>query len=194
MNATQTLCALSKEGIKLWEKKLSHGLGMYPFNIKKDGTMYACLTNKLFALAPDGEIRWEYIPKKGCVSTSPSIDKEGNLYLSLNFTRLAAISSEGKEMWQTQINGTANVPPIIGNNQLICHQSYLQNEPDYVSWIEVFTSKGQKLWEQKINGTIVSTVLAKDNLLYTISNFNSFIERGKKLKTNSKWELHSIGH
>lgn len=193
LNLNQTLCAFDKNGQKLWERVLGHGLGMYPLVIKNDGTIYACLSNTLFALNLDGNIKWKYTPKEGNVVSTPAIDKEGNLYVNLSAFRLVSLNSAGKEKWETKVRGAATVPPIIGSCNKIYQQSFMQHYPQYKSWIEVYSKDGEIIWTYELNGTLVSTVLANDNLIYALSNCYNYSKKGWMNKMEVKWELNVIG-
>lgn len=193
LNVNQTLYAFDKNGQKLWERVLGQGLGSYPPVIKNDGTIYACLSNALFALNSDGSIKWKYTPKEGNTVTAPAIDKEGNLYINLSAFRLVSLSSEGEEKWQTIVKGAATVPPIIGSCNKLWQQSFMQHYPQYKSWIEVYSKEGEKIWTYELNGTIISTVLADDNLIYALSNCHTYSKKGWMDKMDVKWELHAIG-
>ncbi len=176
------------------EKKLGQGLGIYPPVIKSDGTMYICLSYRLFAIDKDGEIKWEYVPNNGGhVFESPAIGSNGNLFVNLSRFGLACLSGEGEELWRTEIKGATTIPPIIGKCDNIYQQSFMQRYPQYVSWIEAFSGEGQKLWTYELNGTIQSTVLAGNNLIYILSNCHTYSKKGWRGKMDVKWELYAIG-
>jgi outer membrane protein assembly factor BamB len=194
LSLDQTLCAFSKSGQKIWERELGNGLGSYPPNISRDGTIHVCLSNVLYALNPDGSIKWKYTPAEGNVVTTPAINKKGDLYINLSALRLASLNSEGKEHWLTTVNGAVTMPPIIGKCNKLYQQSFMQRYPEYISWINVFSDNGKEKWTFELNGTIVSTVLADDNLLYILSNCHTYSKKGWKDKMDVKWELYAIGN
>lgn len=193
LNVNQTLCAFSKTGQKLWERVLGQGLGSYPITIANDGTIYACVSSTLFALDPDGSTKWRYMPKEGNVVTTPAIDKEGNLYLNLSAFRLISLSRNGEERWASKVKGAALVPPVIGCCNKLYQQSFMQDYPQYKSWIEAYSKEGEKIWTYELNGNIISTVLADDNLIYAVSNCHTYSKKGWEYKADVKWELHAIG-
>lgn len=51
--------------------------------IDQDGVMYGCLSSQLYAIAPDGEVKWIYQPEESYVDNSPSLGADGNLYVNL---------------------------------------------------------------------------------------------------------------
>lgn len=193
LNVNQKLLAFNKNGTKLWEKKLGQGLGFGSMIIKNDNTIYASLSGKLYAIDINGNVIWEYKPLEGNVATAPALDQEGNLYLNESNFRLVSLTSEGKERWRTTIKGAAIVPPIIGGCNKFYQQSFMQNYPKYVSWIECFSNEGIKIWEYQLEGTVVSTVLADNNLMYILSNCHRYKKRGWDDTMDVKWELHAIG-
>jgi outer membrane protein assembly factor BamB len=193
LNVNRTLCAFAKNGEKLWERRLGQGWGSYPFVIRNDGMIYACLSSALYALNPDGSTKWVFKPKEGNVATSPAIDREGNLYVNLSAFRLISLDSDGKDRWETTVQGAALVPPIIGNCHKFYQQSFMQYYPQYKSWIEAYSNNGEKIWKYDLNGTIISTALADDNLIYALSNCRTEHEDDWRGILDLKWELHAIG-
>jgi outer membrane protein assembly factor BamB len=193
LNISKTLCAFSKTGDKLWEIPFGREVAPNSINIREDGMMYLCQDGFLYAINPDGSIQWRYKPEEGHVRNVPAMDEGGNLYLNLTPFWLAAVDCDGAELWRREITGAAHKAPILGNNGKIIQQSFMQNHPQYQSWIEIYSTKGEKLWTYEMKGTLLSTVLAEDNLLYALTNIFTYKRKGWKDKMDVKWELHAIG-
>ncbi|AIQ74091.1 hypothetical protein BJP47_14350 [Paenibacillus odorifer] len=62
---------------------MGQGEGHRPPVIDQDGVMYWCLSSQLYAIAPDGEVKWIYQPEESYGDTSPSLGADGNLYVNL---------------------------------------------------------------------------------------------------------------
>ena len=105
---------------------------------------------------------------------------------------MASIDSIGKERWITQITGAVNMPPVLDKFSNVIQASFMQNYPQYKSWLEVFSDKGKKIWEYAINGTIVSCVLGNDGLIYLLSNCRTYNKKGWKEKINVQWDLYAL--
>ncbi len=193
LSVDRKLYAFDKSGRELWARRLGQGPGSDPPNIASDGTIYVCLSATLFALHADGTTKWQYRPKEQSVMHGPAIDREGNLYLNLNALKLVSLSPEGKERWRTTIAGFATAPPVIGRCDRLCQQSYMDHSPQHQSWVEAYSLDGQKAWAYELDGIIVSTVLARDNRIYALSNCKDHIEEPPLNRWNRRWELHAIG-
>lgn len=111
------LCALNPDGTKKWEvKKISDPDISYsqergvrsPSAIGLDGTIY--FGEKvwfpdhgfLYAVNPDGSIRWTYKAKKGFPG-SPIVDAEGKVYAVSGVGDLYCFDSNGTILWQYNI-------------------------------------------------------------------------------------------
>jgi len=186
-----SLCGIDKRGRRIYSKKLDGGMGMYPFNIRNDGTIFICPSNILYALDPNGNEKWSYKPEEGNVLHSPSLDHEGNLYTNLSNFRLVSLSGEGKEQWIAKIKGSAVNPPIMCCNGMLYQQSFLPNKSQYTSWIEVFSKNGEKQWEYEMKGDIISSALTDDSI-YILTNCHSKIKNIRDGKDNVKWQLHKL--
>jgi hypothetical protein len=80
---------LSSDGEELWSKSIPDKLGLLsPYSINKDSVIYLTFTNwdlektYLQAISKTGKMLWE-IELTGMESTSPILDKDGNIYLGV---------------------------------------------------------------------------------------------------------------
>ena len=193
LNISKTLTAFNKEGYKLWQLPITHEPSSETLNLRNDRTIYLCQGGILYSINSDGSINWKYKPSEGSVINTPAMDNEGNLYLNTTPYWLVALDSNGKELWKNEIAGATLKAPIVGSNGRLFQQSFMQEYPQYNSWIEVFSVKGEKLWTYEMKGFITSAALADDNLLYVISNIYTYKRKGWKGKMDVKWEMHAIG-
>lgn len=193
LNVNKTLCAISKNGEKMWEKVIGQGFGTHPMNISEDGTLYVCLLGTLYALYPDGEVKWTYKPEDANVINTPAIDAQGNLYLNITPYYLVSLNNNGDELWRTDIEYFTQMPPILGNNGKIMQIKFMQHYPQYKSWIDIYSTNGDKLWTYELSGSIMSALIADDNLIYAITNIHTYKKKGWQDKMDVKWEMHVIG-
>lgn len=191
LNIGEKLLALNKSGEKLWERSIEGDIGPCSIIIKNDGTLYVTLVGKVYSLNSNGSIKWVYELDEDSVTCTPNIDKNGILYIGLNHEKVAALNSEGKELWVTGTKGYVISTPIIGSNNIIYIVSSLQNSPEDDSYVEAFTTDGKKLWIYHVKGNIMSVVPAEDNLLYVLINVHNDHVYGPDF--NVRWEVHAIG-
>ncbi len=92
--------------------------------IAQDGTIYfTSMSNKLFALNPDGTEKWNYnIGLSVDIWSSPAIDKDGTVYVGShdNFKgRLYAINPDGTEKWSFETSSDISSSAAIGKDGTI---------------------------------------------------------------------------
>ncbi len=112
--------------------------------IAKDGTIYfTSMSNKLFAINPDGTEKWDYnMGLSVDIWSSPAIDNDGTVYVGSHDDfkgRLYAINPDGTEKWRFQTDGDISSSPAIGKDGTI----YIATGDDHLYAIN---SKGQKKW------------------------------------------------
>lgn len=112
--------------------------------ISNDGTIYfTSLSNKLFALAPDGTEKWNYnIGLSVDIWSSPAIGSDGTVYVGShdNFNgRLYAINPDGAEKWSFQTEGDISSSPAIGKDGTI----YIATGDKHLYALD---SNGKKKW------------------------------------------------
>lgn len=82
------LYALSPQGLKLWES--NNGLRSSPRLASADGTLYGVDDGKLFALGPNGGLKWRLPLQTASFDGLPALLPDGTLYVNSQ-TRLFAI-------------------------------------------------------------------------------------------------------
>ncbi len=92
--------------------------------IADDGTIYfTSMSNKLFALNPDGTEKWNYNMELSVdIWSSPAIGSDGTVYVGShdNFNgRLYAINPDGTEKWSFQTGSDISSSPAIGKDGII---------------------------------------------------------------------------
>jgi len=182
-NVTSKLCALTKDGNVLWEKKIGQGLGKYPPVIDSDGVIYWCLSDKLYALDSNGEVKWEYEPEEGpLVFTSPALSTDGLLYLQEVGLKMTCLTKDGQLLWKKNLKGQPFNAPVIGASGELIQSMLIDNSIDGYSVVELFTPDGDHIDSIEIGGLVESVVLADHGVVYALS-----AKWTRKMK--AEWEL-----
>lgn len=170
-----TLLALDSDGSVEWEYDLG-GESMSSPAIGSDGTLYFGVyvynsstgtdTLYFYALGPDTVLQWKYTLVDGLFITSPVIDVDGTIYVSVreNDEYLYALSPEGTLKWKCELDISSSSTPAIGSDGTI----YVGNNNGYLYAIgrdgtlklEYRIAKGEFL------SNINSPVIASDGTIY----------------------------
>lgn len=118
----QHLIALNPDGTKKWNVSL---VTSYPGGLRggpaidSDGIIYCPSGNQLFALFPNGTVKWSFTGDESFYS-SPAIDTNGTIYLGCSDNKLYAIHANGTSYWNyTTGDAIALSSPAIDRNGTI---------------------------------------------------------------------------
>lgn len=110
------LYALNPGGKVLWQCQLE---ALSQFNtpaLTKEETLLLPAGNRLIALRPGGVTAWTY-DAGSRITTSPTLDDKGLIYLGTDDGRLLALKPRGKFAWAYQTQGRINMSsPAIGKD------------------------------------------------------------------------------
>jgi PKD repeat protein len=108
-----------------WEYAIS-GLSTSSPAIAADGTVYVGSSdNKLYAINPDGSLKWASYNMAGSVKSSPAIGDDGTIYVGdTSSHRLHAISPDGTQKWAYTTLGEIASSPAIGADGTLYVGSY----------------------------------------------------------------------
>jgi len=123
-------------GTEKWRFGTTWGLYGNP-SIANDGTIYVG-TDKLYAIYPNGALRWSFIfGNDGWIaSSSPAISSEGTIYIGTNIGNMAggdivAVNPDGTERWRKRIaNDWVDSSPSIGEDGTV----YIGSSWHYEGW------------------------------------------------------------
>ncbi|MFC1650864.1 PQQ-binding-like beta-propeller repeat protein [Candidatus Latescibacterota bacterium] len=125
----------------LWEFPLGETLQYYHSAIGNDGTIYASTTEALYAITPQGTLKWK-IDTEGIYQFAIGSDK--TLYASCQDLKLRAINNlDGSILYSTPLNEWYQLPPVIGSDGTI----YIMEGTSKAS---CFTSTGTQKWSVDI--------------------------------------------
>jgi len=104
-------CALNPDSSRKWTQNF---YGTTPA-INSDGTIYVGSGGKLYAINPDGTIKWTFVTNSGSI-TAPLLDPDGTIYVSCNNGYLYAITPDGTLKLVTSIANNNLSTPALGTD------------------------------------------------------------------------------
>jgi outer membrane protein assembly factor BamB len=128
--------------------------------IGTDGTVYiGSIDGKLYAINPDGTLKWDFITGDYIEWSSPAIDSNGTIYIGSFDDNLYAINPDGTEKWRIESGTIVNSPPTIIPDGTI-----------YICLINKFHAinpDGTEKWNISINsGTSSAAAVGSDGTIY----------------------------
>ena len=200
------LSAINREtGEMKWSIYIESWVAPYTPAIGSDETIYVG-GNKVYAIDPDGTIRWIFEdPMYNFWNSSPILDNEGIIYLTSFFagpgvgnTKLFAINPDGSLKWKKDIatedfqNTQSSSIPTISDDGII-YLGARRGHPYYDSKLLAFSPNGDILWSLKLQGSLSQISIAPDGIIYTVG---WDWERSTLYAINSsgilKWSLRPI--
>ena len=131
--------------------------------IAPDGTVYFCSRDTIFALEPDGRLRWcrDY---GFSFASSPSVGPDSTIYTG-NWRRLIALAPSGHYKWHYDTNGDVRSSPAIGADGTV----YFGSDD---SCVYALAPDGTLRWKYRTWGAVGSSpALGPDRVLYIGSGF-----------------------
>ena len=86
--------------------------------LAEDGTIYFNSPKFLYALSPDGQLKWRYFPGAD-LNTSPVVGRDDSIYIMDMTCVMHALNPDGSKRWLAQI-GPAPLP-AVSSNRLVGH-------------------------------------------------------------------------
>lgn len=165
------LYSLTRDGKETGSILVGHGGSQFAPIIDENNNIYLCTNidnrNKLLAIGPEMQIRWEFLPQQGDVVTNPALSNNGILYMMGNYERLIAIDRKGHLQWECSIDGfTTHNPPIVGFDGTIFTGTFSNVDGKYFSWISAINPDGSKKWVYQFEDEVLSSFVLGDK--YTI--------------------------
>ncbi len=107
--------------------------------IGSDGTIYIGTSDKLYAINPDGSLKWSFTTGTAACRGSPSIGPDGTIYIGSEDGYLYAVNPDGSLKWQFNTNNIISMTPAIGSDGRI-----------YIGAVSFFAINpdGTLFWEQ----------------------------------------------
>ncbi|MCK4415887.1 MAG: PQQ-binding-like beta-propeller repeat protein, partial [Thermoplasmatales archaeon] len=118
------LYALYPNGTLRWKTEIWYGSDTNP-SIGLDGTIYICSSSKLFAINPDGSIKWEFKLGGGVMRSSSAICADGIIYTGIEIGdmkggEIVAVNPDGTLRWRKRLsNQWIDSSPCIGEDGIV---------------------------------------------------------------------------
>ncbi len=143
---------VSEEGPQLaWIFRMKGEIFLSPI-VGYDGTIYLPSHHSIYALYPNGTLKWEYKVKYN-ITSSPAIDKNGSLYFGTMFYTATewggyvySLDKNGNLRWRYDAKGWVQSEPVIDSTGII----YFYSSSEY---LYAFHSNGSLKWKIKILGS-----------------------------------------
>lgn len=137
----------TQNGDVVWQFPVSDTISYSSFAVGSDGTIYlGTWQPALYAINPDGTLKWRYDPSSSCaIETPPAVDTGGNVYFVHNCVGLTALDSNGNLRWTNSSYGDYGWPtPLIGPDGTI----YVAGEYYQNNHLSAFNPNGTLKWER----------------------------------------------
>lgn len=153
--------------------------------IGKDGTVYVTSLQRLYAISPNGSLKW-MSDTLGQTWSSPSIGEDGTIYVgSLGWQSLHAFSPEGIELWRHKENKWITSTPAIDGNGTV----YVTSTNNLLA----IDDDGNEKWRALLGdtGNYSSPVIDKRGNVYIGADryLIAFNSKGTKL-----WQYEASSH
>jgi len=151
--------------------------------IGNDGTIYAGnMNHKLYALNPDGSLKWEYTSQESNIKSPASIGANNTIYFSAG--PLYALNSDGSLKWKSQNKGFYQTPAIGKDGTIYVYSTN-------GSSLEAYNPDGSLKWKSNSmlgRSPLYSTgnLIAADGTIYTITGSYLYAHKNNG---EEKWKL-----
>jgi outer membrane protein assembly factor BamB len=192
------LYAIRPSGNIRWRTDLGYDLLVSSPAIASDGTVYVGSWGYLYSINQDGSIRWR-LPMG--VPSSPTIDMNGTIYVTAEYTHLVAVYPNGTVKWTVEIGDNTQSSVAIADDGTLYVKGGSHN-PEYRGSTELlyaFSAKGSKVWQRTItldsNVTAItgfsSPSIGKDGTIYIGSDDNHLFAYSPE--GEMKWTFNAEG-
>lgn len=197
-NNLANLYALTPDGTKKWNFTIYDGI-IYDSNynyisgspaITNDGTIYITggffdstrTYGFLYAINPDGTLKWKYILNEGTtvyMIGSPAIGTDGTIYFASNYyasgwhAKLNAVKPDGTLKWGYSVSqgayGGNIASPAVGTDGTIYFAYMYYWNYDGQSVLRVLDQNGNSIWSGGMSGNLDSSALVvRDGIVYMV--------------------------
>ncbi len=127
--------------------------------IDNNGTIYFGSNNGLYAMYPNGTLKWKYNVK---LISVPAIAADGTIYISVGRSGLHAIYPNGTRKWKFSVEGNTTSSPVIAEDGTIYFKS--QNQKLYA-----VNPDGTERWNYSTGHLGSSPAIGNDGTIYICS-------------------------
>lgn len=136
--------------------------------VATDGTLYfggGTPDQHLYAIKPDGTLRWRYLASGTIDNSSPAIGMDGTIYFGTSDGKVIALAPDGKERWQRSIStSTVAVSPAIGIDGTI----HVHDASGTL--VSLGSATGEIRWRTAVSATtFASPIIGRDGTIYQVT-------------------------
>ncbi len=157
--------------------------------IAKDGTVYFGCHYYLFALRPDGEVRWRFQAGVDRVKifSSPAVGERGAIYFGTQGKRLFALDQNANVLWNVTTEGDNDSTPAVGDDGSV----YFGSDDGKVRALG--PDKGELIWETPLGAPIRAPLaLGHDGTVFaSVYAAKPFIAALDGKTGTEKWRFHT---
>ena len=164
--------AVNPGGTQKWARQVGSSQFTTPA-IAGDGTLYmACADSNLYALHPDGSMKWTFHAGGPFGRSSPVVAPDGTVYVGADDHDLYAINPDGTKKWTFATGGNVDTAPALGATGTI----YIGSTDDNVYAV---SPGGSQAWAFATGSAVGSTpsvgasgdvyIGSNDNSLYAVA-------------------------
>lgn len=196
MGSGDAIYAISADGKRRWE----FAVGGQPSTaaLAADGTIYiTSRNNNLYALTPQGKLRWSYEMRQGRFSAgpaAPAVGADGTIYAGDFGNYLHALTPEGKPKWTVRAQEEGRIVALALAADGTIYVASGPEEPSRRKTVRAFNSEGRQKWSYELGGGAPfdpsPPVVGRDGTIYfgLLSSLLALSPEGKR-----KWTFNTEG-
>lgn len=120
-------------------------------SVAPDGTLRFTAGRDLYAVTPEGEVRWRFRGRGVFLLSTPAIDEDGTTYVGSIDDHVYAVAADGRMRWSYRTGGDISSCPVIGDDGTI----YVGSDDQHV---HALTRDGERRWRTDLNGYVRAPV------------------------------------
>jgi outer membrane protein assembly factor BamB len=120
-------------------------------SVAPDGSLRFTAGTDLYAVSPDGNVRWRFRGGAPFMLSTPAVDDDGTAYVGSIDDRLYAVAPDGRMRWEHRAGGDISSSPVIGDDGTIYFGSDDQS-------VYALTRDGRLRWRAALGGYVRAPV------------------------------------
>lgn len=166
-----------------------------PPSLAKDGTIYASTSEALYAVNPDGILKWEFLLPQNSISSFSVVGNDGTIYLGTRAGIIYALNPDGKVKWKFNTRGEMWHTPEVSSEGMIYAVSIQRTGKGYGSKGQVYAinnKDGSQEWMlETMDNEGRTPVIGNDDTIYVSEHYNKLYAISPKGVV--KWEMEFGG-
>jgi|WetSurMetagenome_2_1015567.scaffolds.fasta_scaffold23933_3 outer membrane protein assembly factor BamB len=182
------ICAIAPDGKTKWRLKLD----ALPNAIDRDGTIYACNGNDIYAITLDGRLRW-HTPTDGILQNGSPLTVGDNCIIVASVNEgLSAYSKDGSRLWNLHLGGYVIMTALGQNGTIYASEVEEPTQPNEKVYLCSISPAGKLNWKVK-SGRLL-TVDGEGTLYVNADDSNDHNLYALTSAGTTKWKIELGGH